>query len=141
MSRFDRTLIDPTEDLLHRTLAQAREVVRDRSRLGSFGAISAQIRSRPEGIRPLRLRGGHDDGHATIAVAWATAPLARRHHRAAAEPIGPLPHLLRSDRDRFPPPFHVHPDRLFLRTRDGRSEWLASCPCGVTGPPAAISWM
>src|SRR5262245_20346362 len=140
MSLFDQTLIDPTEAALLETLVVARETVANvvvRRSDSTARAVVAEVRERPEGVAYRHIEVHRREPPVTLAVAWWTDPLGRRHHRIVArvpDHAGPVPPLLTSDRHDFPPPFLVHPDRLVRRTRGDAAEWLATCGCGVTAP-------
>jgi hypothetical protein len=126
---IDRVLIDPSREAIVALLGETWDD------LSAHAAASATGR----GWRIVQLfRREPEEGlascHESVAVAWWIDAAGRRHVRvrSAAAVRG---------RPARPPLPCVYPARLFGRHRDGRTDWLAACGCGVVGPPEALGWM
>jgi hypothetical protein len=80
---------------------------------------------------------------ARVSLAWWTDHVGRRHFRVVGgnSRDGSYRTLDATRTDPRPPLWHLYPDRLFYRERDGGGGWLAACGCGACGPPAALGWM
>ena len=79
-----------------------------------------------------------------LCVAWWPDHQQRQHVRVLGGHIlsGLDLHYSRLDEGTRPPLWHLYPERIFRVDLAGRQPtWLASCACGVTGPPRQMAWM
>jgi WD40 repeat protein len=138
--RFDRVLIDPTPDALGETLAAANKGYRVgllRWPPKDFTAFVSKWRSAAEGRRQWK-------GKGSVAVAWWSDPLGRKHCRVvgaagADDLFQPDTDAYREGRER-PYLWLVYPDDLYPREQSGIELW-AGCRCGASGPPERLGWM
>ena len=78
-----------------------------------------------------------------VLLVWWSDHLGSKHVRVrGGDKVNLKTYLSRLDHDERPPLWQVYPERVY-RVKRGDSEpvWLASCACGVTGPPREIAWM
>src|SRR5262249_4644661 len=147
MPFFDRLLVRPSHALLLDVLEEATRAASPPETLLDLGrehwhAVLAAIKPLPGGGR-VGDRNRRASGYAgLVGLAWWTDPLGARHFRAWAGHSSDRGYerVLCPENDPRPPLWHVYPDRVFGRTRGGRREWLAACPCGVTGTPVSLGW-
>jgi hypothetical protein len=143
---LDERHIDPDPDLLAHTLLRAMRSANGRLEerrlskpLAFWQTFVRRARKKPEGWQ--RWVGGRGGMPAPLVkVGWWTDPVGRKHWRIQGR------RSLRwhdDERSAFHayPLWHVYPDRLMLRERQGCQDLLAVCSCGVAGPVQAIAWM
>jgi WD40 repeat protein len=158
MPNFQRRMTNPTADDVTAALETAARDTNYRAKLGRLTTDTAAFRSaaeaclrEPEGVRRWveeSIRGQFVAGRiptTLVGLAWWTDPLGARHVLVAGRRIERGDNRVSSlfgprDEDR-PALWLLHPDRLCLRTRAGRRELVAVCPCGAVGPAAALGWM
>lgn len=142
---IDRQLIDPAPKVLGRVLRQAvrsanhRLDARHIDKADTYwDSFVRRAGARAEGWqRWLGGRGGFPA--ALVEAAWWTDPVGRKHWRLCGRKRQWAYTLVSPFQDH--PIWHVYPDRLLLRERDGQRELLAACPCGVSGALERIAWM
>jgi hypothetical protein len=149
MGYFERRFVRPTRvqmiDALEQAAREANEsrkvVASDRDHWDTF---LTRIRDQAEGFRQWR------ESEAGVAgIAWWTDHLRRRHFRvwAGSSRDGSFQRqlhpesALRREEDALPPIWHIAPDRVFQRIRNGRRQPLVVCACGQVGTPEAVGWM
>jgi hypothetical protein len=146
MARYDIRLIAPTDTRLLDSLVEATARANQGVDLLHFGRhhwedFLAQARNIPIGHRQWSdtLRGDT----ARVAVAWWTDHLHRRHFRILGGNSRDRSYrtLAAARTDPRPPLWHVYPDQVYYRERDGKGAWLAVCSCGMCGQPASLGWM
>ena len=78
-----------------------------------------------------------------VLLAWWSDLLGGRHVRVrGGSRVNLRTHLSRLDHDERPPLWQVYPERIYrVKRGDAEPVWLASCACGVTGPPREVGWM
>ncbi len=147
MAHFDRLLIAPSHALLTDELVSAEghanqevQVLEPRPR-SEWGSIAFRLGMLPEG-RQQWSDTRHGDT-ARLVLTWWTDHLRRRHVRIVAgnSRDGSCRNLSSTRTDPRPPLWHLYPERIFWRERDGRGEWVAACGCGVVGQPGPLGWM
>jgi hypothetical protein len=147
MGFFERRFVRPTHlhvvDVLEQATEEANEagqaVDQDREQ---WDAFVSDIREVPEGCHEWLHQGLPHAGTGGVGLAWWTDFLKRRHFRiwAGSSADGSFARLFGAERKR-PPMWHIAPENVFGRSREGPVEWLAVCRCGMSGPPARIGWM
>jgi hypothetical protein len=164
--RFDRTLIDPTPEVLDVTLAAAAEAANrgfhvHRLKWPDDGFAEFVAGWRRASVEPgqrqwlgggvsLRTGAGRDT-RSVAAAAWWLDRLGRRHCRVVAARVqcgtaseSDLLQPFKHDTERWgerPILWRVYPDDLYLRQqRDGWGLW-AACRCGAAGTPEELGWM
>jgi WD40 repeat protein len=152
MGSYERRFVRPSFHDLVAALDEATRVANQTDNLLEFdhdhwAAFVADIRTQAEGVQHWARAVKHRGPSAVVGLAWWTDAQSRRHFRvwagssadaSFAEPL--LPGL-----DQGPPTWapvwHIAPDRVIARRREGQRDWLALCACGACGEPAAIGWM
>ena len=77
---------------------------------------------------------------ALVSLGWWTDHVGRRHHRVVGQ-LRPWDHdRVAASPLRGYPLWHVYPNSVVLRQREGLDDLFALCPCGVCGSPAALGW-
>jgi WD40 repeat protein len=150
MYNFDRVVIDPTPKALKETLAAAVPFANKGYRVrlltwppDDFAAFVRKWRAAPEGQRQWSGR----NHMSTVAVAWWSDPLGRKHCRVVAAHCPADRDLFWPERDHHTPPpqrpvlWRVYPDDLYLREEAGEWRLWAVCRCGTAGPPEKLGWM
>jgi WD40 repeat protein len=151
MGSYERRFVRPSFHDLVAALDEATALANQADNLlaldhDHWAAFVADIRTEPEGVRQWAQEVKYDGPSAVVGLAWWTDALSRRHFRvwagsAADESYaGQMVPGLDSETPAWAPVWHIGPDRVVARTVDGRRDWLALCPCGACGEPAAIGW-
>jgi WD40 repeat protein len=158
MRVYDCRLVRPTHARLVDALDEATRAADEGCPLlgldrEHWHAFVPLIRSSPEGMRCWPRTNWRLLAVALLRVAWWTDHLGRRHFRVWAD------RWLRRDwmssaldrderfqalyarEERRPPLWHLYPERIFARTREGRTEHLAVCACGACDTPQALGWL
>jgi hypothetical protein len=146
MARYDTRLVAPTHVRLSAALAEATACANQgvgllRLDIDHWEDFLSQAQATPIGRRQWSdtLRGET----ARVAVAWWTDHLHRRHFRILGGNSRDRSYrsLAAARTDPRPPLWHVYPEHVYYRERDGKGAWLAVCPCGMCGRPASLGWM
>jgi hypothetical protein len=143
VSYFDRLLVAPAPGQFLAALLDATAAANDSLSILPYGRdcwerVAAKIAGLPEGRRHWS---GGDTAH--VALVWWTDHIGRRHVRSTASNSCHLEHRFTSTGrdDSRPPLWHLYPDGLFYREKDGAGAWWAVCGCGAAGPPERIAWI
>jgi WD40 repeat protein len=157
MFRFDRVLIDPTDDALRHALAEAARAANKGNgprvlnwRTAYYCDFLASEWMAPEGQRQWQGAGPRGDTRSVAAVVWWTDLRGRKHCRVVSGRVGcddtqaqdlfqPDNEVFRKGRER-PLLWRVYPDDLYLRDAEGINLW-AACRCGAVGTPEQLGWM
>jgi WD40 repeat protein len=131
MARYDRRLVRPSVHQLVEALAEASS--RDRA---FWHSVVEGIPGAPEGFEQW-LGGG------VVSLAWWTDAEGRRHFRVQGcredDPAYPL--VVWPEGQEMCPLWHVYPEHVVGRYRDGRADWLVLCDCGNGGIWEYRPWM
>jgi hypothetical protein len=143
---FERLLVRPTADRLVAVLCEAARATGQVALAQLLSEefwrdLLAKADARPQGRFQWAQEGPERySASGFVGLAWWTDPQGGRHWRVCGGDDTHR-HFLRAPEEPRPPLWHVYPDRLFRRTREGQSAWLAACDCGACGPPEALAWM
>lgn len=154
MSGFDKVFVQASREGLGAALQAAANAANDQARLravrwppADLDVVLLLVARQPEGRRQWNGgagRGRAGETYSTVALAWWTDLIGRRHCRVVGRrgKLDPsrLDNVLSPGEDR-PAVWLVYPDYFFRRGAHGRSELVALCACGRWGPPADIGWM
>jgi WD40 repeat protein len=154
MIRFDRVLIDPSPELLTRTLDQAVSAANQRARRrllawppGDFASFEQSLKGDAEGVWQWtqQERATYSAAQRSIvAVAWWTDWIGRKHVRITAHRTD----FNRTERRNVftrgqerPAQWAVYPERLYMR--QDQKDWVLHgvCECGMSGSPRDLGWM
>jgi WD40 repeat protein len=144
VARYDLLLIDPSNHRLAVELMAAEEHANREAQVLDpldWGPFFARLEQEPEGRQQWSdSRRGET---ARVVVTWWTDHVHRRHVQIVAGNgrDRSFRNLSSTRTDPRPPLWHLYPQGLFWRERDGRGEWWTVCRCGVAGPPARLGWM
>lgn len=144
MARYDLLLIDPSNHRLAVELMAAEEHANREARVLDPldpDPFFARLEREPEGRQQWSdSRRGET---ARVLVTWWTDHVHRRHVQVVAGNgrDRSFRTLTSTRTDPRPPLWHLYPQGVFWRERDGLGEWWTVCRCGVAGPPARLGWM
>jgi WD40 repeat protein len=135
MTYFERRLVRPSVHDLVASLDEASRAANAGQALPELDhdhweRFVCDIRAQPEGVEQWH----QDSRPAGVGLAWWTDSLSRRHFRVWAGPASD------GNGEARPAVWHIAPERVVSRLRQGRRDWLAVCPCGACGAPEAIGW-
>src|SRR5262245_3390475 len=131
MAHYDRRLVRPSVHQVAEALTEAAS-----GEFAYWQEIVERIRHVPEGYESWNEAG-------LVSLAWWTDAEHGRHFRVQgwsqddAERAS-ASMLRRTDRC---PLWHVYPEYVVGRVRDGRSDWLVLCDCGYGGSLGQCKWM
>ena len=103
----------------------------------------AEVADNAEGQMAITHMTGPRDRTTYLLLVWWSDHLGGKHVRVrGGDKVNLRTYLSRLDHDERPPLWQVYPERVYrVKRGDAEPVWLASCACGVTGPPRALAWM
>jgi hypothetical protein len=157
MQNVERRMTDPTTEEVVAALEAAIKGPNHNAKLGRLTIAADDVQSaardcvtKREGVRrwvdpAIRDRFVTGRIPATlVGLAWWTDPLGVRQVLVAGRRVekadNRVHHLFGPRDEDRPAPWLLCPDRLFLRTHDGRRGLVAVCACGAVGPPESLGW-
>ena len=102
-----------------------------------------EVADSAEGQMAITHMTGPRDRTTYLLLVWWSDHRGSKHVRVrGGDKVNLRTYLSRLDHDERPPLWQVYPERVYrVKRGDAEPVWLASCACGVTGPPREIAWM